>query len=63
MTLTIESTDQTLMLGDQPARVWRGRTDSGMPLRLVVTHVRVVSEAETIEMQPEPGRDGAFAPA
>lgn len=63
MTLTIESTDRTLMIGNQPARVWRGRTESGLPMTCIVARVVPEAEGETIEMNPEPGRDGAYAPA
>jgi hypothetical protein len=54
VTLIIESTDQVLMVGDQPARVWRGRTAGGLPLVCLVARITPGREPrpETIDMKP-----------
>jgi hypothetical protein len=68
MTLTLEATDKVLMLGDTPVRVWRGKTQSGVPLTCLVARVtpeqwRAKPARETIDMQPVPGNACAFEPA
>ena len=44
MKITIESTTKTLTLDGVPARVWEGKTESGIPVMCYVTHVCVMDE-------------------
>jgi hypothetical protein len=71
--LTIESTDHVLMVGDLPARVWRGQTAGGLPLVCLVARITpgCAPWPETIDMKPAPfaeitdsnGEPVAYVPA
>lgn len=43
MKITIESTDKVVLLatetGDVPARLWQGKTDSGIPVMCFITRI------------------------
>lgn len=59
MTLTIHSTDRIVMISGVPARVWEGKTESGIDVHCLITRVAVQShedrgqfERELIEQPP-----------
>lgn len=59
MKITIESTEKTVLLatdtGDIPARLWQGKTDSGVPVICFIT--RIVPEV----LEGDPGYAEAIA--
>ena len=49
MKITIESTDKIVTLNGVPARIWQGKTDSGVELHAYVTRVAVRNDAPAEE--------------
>jgi len=58
MKLTIENTDKLTRVNDLETRVWRGRTEAGVPVTLYVVRIQVEDgkhqefERELIEQPP-----------
>lgn len=60
MRASIESTEQIVEIGPPgeaqgvlPARVWIGKTESGIPIQLLVTRIAVESNADQTQFQME----------
>ena len=51
MRITIESTTKLVELNGVPARVWEGRTESGIPVHVFVTRVAVPIDADASEFE------------
>lgn len=53
MRITIESTTKTVTLNGVPARIWEGKTDSGIPCHVYVTRISVDRDADSSEFERE----------
>lgn len=53
MKLTIESTHQTVTVNGVPARVWVGKTESGIEVHCLITRVAVHKDADTSQFERE----------
>ena len=53
MKLTIESTTKIVKLGETPARIWEGHTDSGIPVHCYVTLVAVDNLQDCTQFEKE----------
>lgn len=53
MKLTIENTSQLLTIDGAPARVWEGRTESGIPVTAFITRVAVAVGCDATEFERE----------
>ena len=53
MRIVIESTIKVVMLDGLPARVWEGKTDTGIPCHVFVTGISVDREADSTEFDDE----------
>ena len=53
MKLEIESTDEIVELNGVPARVWQGKTESGIEVFCFVTRVAVASDADQAQFEAE----------
>jgi hypothetical protein len=57
MKITIESTSEITSLvtlsGEIPARVWEGKTDSGIPVYCLVTRIAVKADADCSQFERE----------
>ncbi len=72
MKVTLESTDKIVMLvtgaGDIPARVWEGKTDSGIPCHAFITRLAVDKDLDATQFErelleqrhPSPAVDAAY---
>jgi len=55
MKVTMESTSKIVQLNGVPARIWEGRTETGIPCHAYVTRIAVAEG-----LQPEQYRDFEF---
>jgi len=53
MKVTLESTSKIVELNGVPARIWEGRTESGIPIHCYVTRVAVDRGADASEFERE----------
>ena len=53
MKLTIENTDKIITLDGVPARIWKGWTDSGIPVLCYVTRIAVAIEEDSRVFETE----------
>jgi hypothetical protein len=53
MKLIIESTTLVTEMNGMPARIWEGKTDSGIPVHCYVTRVAVARDADCAEFERE----------
>lgn len=53
MRITIESTTKEVTLNGVPARIWEGRTDSGIPCHVYVTRIAVDRDEDTAEFEQD----------
>ena len=51
MRITIESTTKVVTLNGVPARIWEGRTESGVPVHAYVTRIAVERTEDTAEFE------------
>jgi len=69
MKLQIEGTTKIVDLNGVPARVWEGRTESGIPVHCFITRVAVHNSADHTQFEQElqecraPSADVAAIPA
>lgn len=53
MKITIESTDKIVEVNGVPARIWEGKTASGIPLHCYITRVAVDREQDCTAFELE----------
>jgi hypothetical protein len=53
MRITIESTSKVVTLNGLPARIWEGKTDSGIPCHVYVTRIAVDRDDDSAEFERE----------
>jgi len=53
MRITIESTTKTVELNGVPARIWEGKTDSGIPCHCYITRIGVDRDEDSSEFESE----------
>lgn len=53
MKITIESTSKIVELNGVPARVWEGKTESGIPVHCYVTRIAVERDQDGSEFERE----------
>jgi hypothetical protein len=53
MKITIESTSKMVTLNGVPARIWEGRTESGILVHCYVTRIAVARDADNSEFERE----------
>ncbi len=53
MVVVIESTEKIVTLNGVPARIWEGKTASGIPLHCYITSVAVACKEDTSEFEAE----------
>lgn len=53
MRITVESTTKTVTLNGVPARIWEGKTDSGIPCHVYVTRIAVERDQDNAEFERE----------
>jgi hypothetical protein len=53
MKITIESTDKILRINNVPARLWEGKTDSGVEVICFITRIAVKKEADNSVFEKE----------
>lgn len=53
MKVTLESTGKIVYLNEIPARIWEGKTESGIPLHAFITRVAVDRAADTTQFEKE----------
>ena len=53
MEITITSTTKTVTLNGVPARIWEGRTASGIPVHCYVTRIAVANGLDTSQFEAE----------
>ncbi len=53
MKIEIESTTKIVTLNGIPARIWVGRTESGIPVHCFVTRIAVAKDADASEFERE----------
>jgi hypothetical protein len=46
MQITIENTSRTVEVNGVPARIWEGKTASGIAVQVLVTRIAVLTETE-----------------
>ena len=63
MRITLESTTKIVELNGVPARVWEGKTESGIPLHAYVTRVAVEADQNQEEFERELQDHRAPSPA
>lgn len=62
MKITIESTTKRVHLNGVPARIWEGRTESGIPVHCYVTRIAVQKDLDTTEFEKELQEHSAPSP-
>jgi hypothetical protein len=62
MKITIESTTKMVQLNGVPARVWRGETESGIPVHAFVTRIAVSGDQDQSQFQRELQEHAAPSP-
>jgi hypothetical protein len=63
MKITIESTDKVVKLNGVPARVWEGKTSTGIPMHCFITRVAVAAVEDTSVFEQELQEHAAPSPA
>jgi hypothetical protein len=53
MRITIESTTNEVFLNGLPARIWEGRTDSGIPCHCYIIRIGVERDKDQAEFERE----------
>ena len=53
MKIEIESTTKIVTLNNIPARIWVGKTESGIPVHCFVTRIAVRKDADASEFERE----------
>ena len=53
MKITIENTSKIVELNGVPARIWEGKTDSGIPVHCYVTRIAVRNGADHSQFERE----------
>jgi hypothetical protein len=53
MKITIENTSKIVTLNGVPARIWEGKTESGIPVHCFVTRIAVASHQCTGEIEKQ----------
>jgi hypothetical protein len=53
MRIVIESTTKEVLLNGVPARIWEGRTDSGIPCHCYITRIGVERSEDQAEFESE----------
>jgi hypothetical protein len=53
MKIEIESTTKTVTLNGIPARIWEGKTASGIPIHCYVTRIAIAKDADASEFERE----------
>lgn len=53
MKITIESTTRIVGINGVPARVWEGKTESGIPVHCYVTRIVVERDQDTSQFERE----------
>lgn len=53
MKITIESTTKKVMVNNVEARIWEGRTESGIPVHCYITRVAVALEGDQTEFEAQ----------
>jgi hypothetical protein len=53
MKITLESTSKIVELNGVPARIWEGKTESGIPVHAFITRIVVAKEDDSEEFQKE----------
>jgi hypothetical protein len=53
MKITIESTTKTVMLNGVPARIWEGKTESGIPVHAFITRIAVHEDSDATQFEAE----------
>lgn len=53
MTITLQNTTKVVMLDGIPARIWEGRTASGIEVHAFIVRVAAPAEADTSQFEAE----------
>ncbi len=53
MKIEIESTTKTVTLNGIPARIWIGKTESGIPVHCFITRIAIPKYADAAEFERE----------
>jgi len=53
MTIVIHSTEKIVSLNGVAARIWEGKTDSGIPVHCYVTRIAVADDEDTTQFERE----------
>jgi hypothetical protein len=53
MRIIIESTSKTVTLNGVPARIWEGKTDTGIPMHCYITRIAVDRKEDSSEFDAE----------
>lgn len=53
MKITLESTSKIIYLDGVPARIWEGRTDTGIPVQAFITRLAVHNDQDQAQFQKE----------
>lgn len=53
MRVTLESTTKKVRLNGVPARIWEGKTDSGIPCHAYITRIAVERDQDSAEFDRE----------
>ncbi|NJM09417.1 MAG: hypothetical protein HC883_00505 [Bdellovibrionaceae bacterium] len=53
MKITIESTSEIIQVNGVPARVWEGKTESGIDVFCLVTRIGIDKDADATEFERE----------
>lgn len=53
MIITVESTTKTVTINGVPARVWEGRTESGIPVHCFITRIAVARTEDASQFERE----------
>ena len=53
MTITVTSTDKTVELNGVPARIWEGKTESGIPVHCFITRIAVHKDLDASQFERE----------
>jgi hypothetical protein len=53
MRLEIESTTEIVYLNDVPARIWEGKTKSGIPVTVFIVHITTSDDHDKGEFESE----------
>jgi hypothetical protein len=63
MKITIENTAQIVEVNGAPARVWLGKTESGIEVQCLITRVAVLKTDDCSQFEAELDEQSAPAPA